>query len=95
MHALKISSLADRDIRSLSGGQQHRFAIARALAVKPKIVLADEPTGNLDEETSNTVTELLFAVAQQNQQTMLIATHSNTLAEKCDRTLGLRAGCIS
>lgn len=76
----------------LSGGEQQRVAIARALANKPKLILADEPTGNLDPHTSDSVTNLLLEIAREEQVAMLIATHNMTLAKRLTRAVTLRDG---
>lgn len=76
----------------LSGGEQQRVAIARALAHRPPVVLADEPTGNLDEATADAVLEVLDALVKQTGGTMLIATHSTRVASYCDRVLELHNG---
>lgn len=78
----------------LSGGEQQRVAIARALANDPKILLADEPTGNLDPDTSAEVFDLLLNIVRDRQICMLIATHNHDLADQMDRTLELKAGKI-
>ncbi len=79
----------------LSGGEQHRVAIARALANYPAILLADEPTGNLDPETADAVFEQLLSLVRQNHLAALVATHNMALAARMDRTLSLRNGQIS
>jgi putative ABC transport system ATP-binding protein len=87
--------LADRETRrpsELSGGQQQRVSLARALVGRPAIVWADEPTGNLDEEGSREVTELLRALNRQYQQTIVVVTHDSSVAATCDRTLRMRDG---
>jgi lipoprotein-releasing system ATP-binding protein len=76
----------------LSGGEQQRVAIARALANKPKLILADEPTGNLDPHTSEAVTELLLEVAREEGVAALIATHNMALAKRLTRAVTLREG---
>ncbi len=76
----------------LSGGEQQRVAIARALAHEPGVVLADEPTGNLDDDAAGKVLELLDRLVRQQGGTMLIATHSERVASLCDRTLYLHGG---
>ena len=76
----------------LSGGEQQRVAIARALGHRPAVLIADEPTGNLDDATAETVLALLDRLVRQNGGTMLIATHSATVASFCDRTLALHNG---
>lgn len=76
----------------LSGGEQQRVAIARALIHQPALVLADEPTGNLDAKTGALVLDLLFTLAAQAQQTLLVVTHSKAVAERAGRILLLRDG---
>ena len=76
----------------LSGGEQQRVAIARAFITDPKILFADEPTGNLDEETAEQVEELLFELNQQQGTTLIIVTHNLDLASKTDRIIKLRGG---
>ncbi len=92
---LQSVGLADR-ARSftdvLSGGEQQRVAIARALSHRPAVLLADEPTGNLDESTAEVVIELLEKLVRETGGTMIMATHSTTLAATCDRTLELHNG---
>ncbi len=78
----------------MSGGEQQRVAIARALANKPALILADEPTGNLDPTTSETVTALLLEVAREEQVAALIATHNMALAKRLHRAVTLRAGAV-
>ena len=80
---------------NLSGGQQQRVAIARALVSKPAIVLADEPTGNLDSRTSNDVLGLLKATSQQFHQTLVMITHNNEIAQLADRIIRIEDGKIS
>lgn len=79
----------------LSGGEQQRVAIARALINSPKILLADEPTGDLDESTSLKVFELLKFLVKRENLTMVMATHNKVLAEKCDHILFLHNGFIN
>ena len=79
---------------NLSGGQQQRVAIARALVSKPAIVLADEPTGNLDSRTSNDVLGLLKATSQQFHQTLVMITHNNEIAQLADRIIRIEDGRI-
>ena len=76
----------------LSGGQQQRVAIARALVNKPKILFADEPTGNLDKKSSSAITDLLFSVNEQMQTTLVLVTHDLVLAEKCEKIYELSEG---
>jgi putative ABC transport system ATP-binding protein len=78
----------------LSGGEQQRVALARALAPNPAILVADEPTGNLDEATGKHVIELLFAGHVERGTTLILVTHDNALAQRCDRIVRLRSGRI-
>lgn len=80
--------------RQLSGGEQQRVAIARAFACQPKILFADEPTGNLDQNTGAKVSDLLFELNQQAQTTLVLVTHEPRLAARCDRTLVIDGGRI-
>jgi putative ABC transport system ATP-binding protein len=89
--------LADRQDTypdKLSGGQQQRVAIARALAHNPALILADEPTGNLDEETGARVLELLLKLTQEAGKTLIMATHNPTIAERADRVLRVQEGKV-
>ena len=79
---------------NLSGGQQQRVAIARALASKPSIILADEPTGNLDSNTSDEVIELLKMTSREFQQTIVMITHNPEIAVLADRTIRIEDGKI-
>ena len=76
----------------LSGGEQQRVAIARALAHRPSIILADEPTGNLDDRTAASVLELLTSLVRARGSTLLMATHSESIAASCDRRVEVRDG---
>lgn len=67
----------------LSGGEQQRVAIARGFAISPSVLFADEPTGNLDPQTGKTITDLLFALNEEHQTTLVIVTHDDTLARRC------------
>ncbi len=78
----------------LSGGEQQRVAIARSMAVKPKMILADEPTGNLDSENSDMISKLLFEYADKNQSSLVFVTHDLKFAEKCDRMIKIEDGMI-
>jgi putative ABC transport system ATP-binding protein len=76
----------------LSGGEQQRVAVARALAPNPAIVVADEPTGNLDEATGGEIIELLFRGRRERGATLVLVTHDNLLAARCDRVLHMHSG---
>jgi len=78
----------------LSGGERQRVAIARALVMDPKVILADEPTGNLDHATGSQVLELLFALAHEQTRTVFIVTHDQEVARACDRIVTLRDGLV-
>jgi putative ABC transport system ATP-binding protein len=78
----------------LSGGEQQRVALARALAPNPAILVADEPTGNLDETTGHDIVELLFRGHSERGTTLVLVTHDNALAARCDRVIRLRSGQI-
>ena len=78
----------------LSGGEQQRVALARALAPDPTILVADEPTGNLDEATGQQIVDLLFTKHTERGMTLVLVTHDNALAQRCDRVVRLRSGRI-
>jgi putative ABC transport system ATP-binding protein len=78
----------------LSGGEQQRVALARALAPNPAILVADEPTGNLDEATGASIIDFLFALKRERGATLIVVTHDQALASKCERRIGLRSGRI-
>lgn len=91
---LGLSAVLDRYPEQISGGQQQRVAIGRALAVRPPMVFADEPTGNLDEATGDGVLDLLLALARDTGAAVLMVTHSERLAARLSRSVRLRAGEI-
>lgn len=78
----------------LSGGEQQRVAIARALAPDPRILIADEPTGNLDQATGRQIADLLFAKARERGMTLVLVTHDPSLAARCQRQIAMRSGVI-
>jgi len=78
----------------LSGGEQQRVAIARALINKPKIILADEPTGNLDSVNSESMMDLLFNYTKKSKTSLVMVTHDNSIAERCDRIIEIKDGQI-
>ena len=78
----------------LSGGEQQRVAIARAMILKPKLILADEPSGNLDTENSSIITKLLFDYTKNNNTALILVTHDASLAGQCDRIIEIKDGKI-
>lgn len=95
MKMLQIEEYKDRYPAELSGGQQQRVAIARALISKPAIVLADEPTGNLDSKTSSEVLGLLKRTSEEFHQTIVMITHNNDIARLADRIVRIEDGKIT
>jgi putative ABC transport system ATP-binding protein len=81
--------------RQLSGGEQQRVAVARAFVTEPKLLFADEPTGNLDSTTGEQVIELLFEMNRERGTTLVLVTHDPDLAKRCDRRIHISAGAIS
>ncbi|PRY24923.1 putative ABC transport system ATP-binding protein [Aliiruegeria haliotis] len=92
---LGLSGMTDRYPEQLSGGQQQRVAIGRALAARPPVLLADEPTGNLDEATADTVLALILELVTETGAGLLLVTHSDRLAGRLSRRLHLRQGHIA
>ena len=92
---LGLSDKLNRKPNKLSGGQQQRVAIARALAAKPAIILADEPTGNLDSHTSQEVVGLLKVTGRQFHQTIVMITHNDEIAQTADRAIRIEDGRIA
>ena len=78
----------------LSGGEQQRVAIARAMIKKPELILADEPTGNLDDENTEVITELIFNIATKYQKSLCLVTHDADLAKRCDRIMTIENGTV-
>jgi lipoprotein-releasing system ATP-binding protein len=89
-----LSDRADHPISHLSGGEQQRVAVARALVTEPKLLLADEPTGNLDEKISEQIGQTLVDYARKHSAITMIATHSASLAKMCSRVLVIDGGKI-
>jgi len=79
----------------MSGGEQQRVALARALSTRPRLILADEPTGNLDGETGKHIIDLLFRLHERSDATLILVTHDERLAERCQRTLRMTDGVIA
>ena len=92
--AVGLADRLDHYPAQLSGGEQQRVALARALAPSPAILIADEPTGNLDDETGSQVADLLFTKRKERGTTLVLVTHDRRLAERCERTIALRSGEI-
>lgn len=94
MKELEIADKADRYPAQLSGGEQQRVAIARALIHQPKIVLADEPTGNLDARTGQSILQIMHKLLKENHSTLLLVTHSLEVANSADRIITLENGFL-
>ena len=90
----RLAERVDHSGNHLSGGEQQRVALARAIVTRPKLILADEPTGNLDKDSGDMVTEMLFDLKTEAGSTMIIVTHSTNLAKKCDRQISISNGEI-
>jgi putative ABC transport system ATP-binding protein len=95
LEAVGLGGMAQRFPETLSGGEQQRAAIARALVHRPALLLADEPTGNLDEDTAGRIIELLTGLARRQETTLLLVTHSTRAAQATDRVLRLSHGQIA
>ena len=91
---VRLDALAKRFPSQLSGGEQQRVALARALVMSPKLVLADEPTGNLDSNNSNTIQELFFSLNARRGTTFLVVTHSSELSRRMPRVVTMRDGRV-
>lgn len=94
MSALGLLDKKERLTNTLSGGQQQRVAIARALITKPAIVLADEPTGSLDSRTGTEVISLMKILSEKMHQTLIVVTHSDTVAQMADRIIRIEDGKV-
>nr|WP_255561502.1 ABC transporter ATP-binding protein [Pseudohoeflea sp. DP4N28-3] len=94
LEAVGLGSRLSHFPGQLSGGEQQRVAIARALAPDPALIVADEPTGNLDGETGRQIADLLFSKQAERGATLLLVTHDETLAERCARQVSVRSGEI-
>ena len=91
---LELNHVKNQKAKNLSGGEQQRVAIARALINKPKIILADEPTGNLDTVNSDSMMDLLFDYTKKSQTSLVMVTHDNSIANRCDRIIEIKDGQI-
>ncbi len=89
-----LASRTDHFPAQLSGGEQQRVALARALSARPKLILADEPTGNLDGKTGRAVVDLLFGLQRRRHSTLVLVTHDERLAAECQRTIRMADGRI-
>ena len=94
LQAVGLETRADHYPSQMSGGEQQRVALARAAAPRPKILLADEPTGNLDGANGAAIIDLLFGLRDRHGSTLVLVTHSRELAERCDRVVRLRDGRV-
>ena len=94
LEAVELTDKAKNKASNLSGGQKQRVCVARAIANSPEIIFADEPTGNLDSKTSKKIEDLLFGLNEDNGITLIIVTHDEALAAKCDRQIRIQDGQI-
>lgn len=94
LRAVELDDKAESKAKDLSGGQKQRVVIARALSNNPRIIFADEPTGNLDSKTGETIEDLLFSLNEQHGITLIIVTHDVDLADRCDRQIAMKDGRI-
>ena len=94
LESLGLGAVATRHPRSLSGGERQRVAIARALINEPSLLLADEPTGNLDQHTGASILEMLLAIRARRRLTMLVVTHDERTAARADRVVRLADGLV-
>ena len=90
-----LAERLDHYPKQMSGGEQQRVAIARAFACEPRVLFADEPTGNLDSKTGNQVADLLFEMNKQQQTTLVLVTHEQTLADRCDSCVLIDSGQVA
>lgn len=93
--AVELDDKIKSKAKNLSGGQKQRLAIARAIVNSPKVLFADEPTGNLDSATGDVIEKLLFSYAKKNKTTLIIVTHDAELAQKCDIQIRIKDGQIA
>src|SRR5690625_4053742 len=90
-----VKSKADRTVNKLSGGEQQRVAIARALATNVELIVADEPTGNLDEEMEQEIIDIFKRLAHEHNKCVIVVTHSNEIALQSDQSFLLRKGGLT
>jgi len=94
LHSVGLEHRLSHRPNALSGGEQQRVAIARAFVARPRLILADEPTGNLDQSTGRVIADIMFSMARESGACMLLVTHDAALAECCDRVIAIDAGRI-
>ena len=95
LDAVKITHRADAFPNELSGGERQRVAIARSLSMRPKLILADEPTGNLDSKNTESILELIQRLSKEYNIGMIPVTHSNEVTEICDQTININDGLVA
>ncbi len=94
LEAVELGDKIKQKAKNLSGGQKQRLAVARAIVARPKILFADEPTGNLDSKTGQVVEDLLFNYCQKTGATLIIVTHDEDLARRCDKVILVKDGKV-
>lgn len=94
LEAVGLGGLGRRSVATLSGGERQRVAVARALFSKPKILIADEPTGNLDEANANAVSDLLYTLARSHGTCVVVVTHDRAVAAQADRIVRIERGAV-
>lgn len=94
LESVGLGSRTHHSPSQLSGGEQQRVALARAFMIQPRVLFADEPTGNLDQQTAGKIIELLFDLNKQHGTTLVLVTHDPKLAQRCDRTFTMKAGLL-
>ncbi|HIU81316.1 MAG TPA: ATP-binding cassette domain-containing protein [Candidatus Ornithoclostridium faecavium] len=95
MSKLGIAELKGRNVNQLSGGQKQRVAIARAIIKNPLLIIADEPTGALDRNTANEITDVLINAVKESGATLIVATHDTVITERFDKVVRLENGNLS
>lgn len=94
LERVELSDKLNAKAKNLSGGQKQRLAIARAIVNNPKLLFADEPTGNLDSATGDKIVDLLFSLSKENKSTLVVVTHDHDLAARCDMQIAIKDGEI-